>query len=55
MTQRKALTTDAIIEAEARYIVQTYKRPPVVFTRGEGSTSMTKLESNIWTSPLELQ
>ena len=36
MTQRKALTTDAIIEAEARYIVQTYKRPPVVFTRGEG-------------------
>jgi len=36
MTQIEAMTTDAILEAEARYIVQTYKRAPVVFTRGEG-------------------
>ena len=36
MTRIEAMTTDAILEAEARYIVQTYKRAPVVFTRGEG-------------------
>ncbi len=36
MTPSEAMTTDALLEAEARYLVQTYKRPPVVFTRGEG-------------------
>jgi predicted acetylornithine/succinylornithine family transaminase len=29
--------TQQIIQAEARYLVPTYSRPPVVFTRGEGS------------------
>lgn len=28
---------EKIIESEARYLVPTYSRPPVVFTRGEGS------------------
>ena len=36
MIRREAMTTDSILEAEARYIVQTYKRAPVVFTHGEG-------------------
>ncbi len=31
------MDTEQIIQAEARYLVPTYDRPPVVFTRGEGS------------------
>lgn len=31
------MTLKDIIEAEAKYIVPTYQRPPVVFTRGEGA------------------
>ena len=31
------MEADNIIKAEARYLVPTYSRPPVVFTRGEGS------------------
>lgn len=31
------MDADKIIQAEARYLVPTYSRPPVVFTRGEGS------------------
>jgi len=31
------MEADNIIQAEARYLVPTYSRPPVVFTRGEGS------------------
>jgi len=31
------MNTEQIIQAEARYLVPTYSRPPVVFTRGEGS------------------
>ena len=36
MIRKEAMTTDEILEAEARYILQTYKRAPVVFMRGEG-------------------
>jgi len=31
------MDTRQIVQAEARYLVHTYNRPPVVFTRGEGS------------------
>lgn len=31
------MDTQQIIQSEARYLVPTYSRPPVVFTRGEGS------------------
>jgi predicted acetylornithine/succinylornithine family transaminase len=31
------METEQIIQAEARYLVPTYSRPPTVFTRGEGS------------------
>jgi predicted acetylornithine/succinylornithine family transaminase len=31
------MDTEQIIQAEARYLVPTYSRPPMVFTRGEGS------------------
>lgn len=31
------MDTEQIIQAEALYLVPTYSRPPVVFTRGEGS------------------
>ena len=31
------MDTEQIIQAEALYMVPTYSRPPVVFTRGEGS------------------
>ena len=31
------IDAEQIIQAEARYLVPTYRRPPVVFTRGEGS------------------
>jgi len=31
------MEADNIIQAEARYLVPTYSRPPVVFTHGEGS------------------
>jgi len=31
------MDTEQVIQAESRYLVHTYNRPPVVFTRGEGS------------------
>ena len=31
------MEADNIIQAEARYLVPTYSRPPVIFSRGEGS------------------
>ncbi len=32
------MNPEEVFEAEARYLVPTYRRPPVLFTRGEGSS-----------------
>ena len=50
MTTERIVDTETVKALEAEHVLQTYKRAPVVFVRGEGTVCSTPTASRISTS-----